>query len=302
MALVGTSLQVKPYTALYTNLVVDADIVVSSTNIQGRTESVLDFNGGDGVYARDFEAAFSWPISAGTILYTFQPSIIGKPENIYDRASDWTDAGTSGAKFIQGYSIEADSFNAGKIFQLQSGDDQSIHDLVEIPLGGVAFNRQTRKVFSCVPFVCHNLRRISADGIPWRVFDESPIFQPYPESQENWTTEVTSLDGVGWQHLRELNIAYLSTTTITLTFTTDTGNGSIAPVTITIPSSSGAQTKLKIIPTFNKWKLIGLTFTSSAPFALWLPDVQLKIRSWGESSPYRLLKPFGGNSSPAAEV
>jgi len=301
VALIGTSLSAKVYTALYTSQLSDADISVSSSNLQGRTDSVLDFNSGRGINARDIETAFSWPISQGTVLYTWQPTFELYPENTYDRATPWVDFGS--AKYIQGYTIMADSFNVPKFFQLESGDDLSVHSFVEIPSGGVVFNGQTRKVFSCVPFVCHSLRRITDDGVAWRVWEEQPIYQPYPEMQENWTTEITSLDGVGWQHLRELNIAYLSSTPITLVFNTDSGNGSITPATITIPSSSGTQTKLKIIPTFNKWKLLGLTFTSSAPFALWLPDVQLKVRSWGlDSGGYRILKPFGGQSDSGASV
>ena len=89
MALIGTSLQAKVYTALYTNLIADANISVSSSTLQGRTESVLDFNSGDGINARDLETAFSWPISQGTILYVWQPSWINFPENSYDRNSDW---------------------------------------------------------------------------------------------------------------------------------------------------------------------------------------------------------------------
>jgi hypothetical protein len=300
MTLVGTSLQVKPYTALYTSEVSDAVISVSSSTTQGRTETVLDFNAGDGVFSRDLETSFSWPISRGTILYTWQPSWIPKPENIYDRVSDWVDL--EGAKFIQGYSIMADSFNVPKTLQLQSGDDQSIHSLVEIPSGGIAFNKQTRKVFSCVPFIAHTVRRVSDDGVAWRVFEEEPIFQPFPELQMNWTTELTSLEGVGFQHLRYMNVAYLSTTPITLVFNVDTGNGSIAPNTITIPSSGGTQAKLFMQMSFNKWKLIGFTATSSSSFRLWLPDLELWCRSWGSSASYRQLKPFGGNSSPSAPV
>ena len=48
MAMIGTPLQVKPYTALYTNLIADANISVSSSTTQGRTETVLDFNQGEG--------------------------------------------------------------------------------------------------------------------------------------------------------------------------------------------------------------------------------------------------------------
>lgn len=300
MALIGTSLQAAVYTALYGTQVSDGVISVSSSTLQGRTETVLDFNSGRGVNSRDLETAFSWPISQGTVLYTWQPSVELYPENTYDRASPWVDFVS--AKFVQGYSLMADTFDVPKFFQLESGDDLSVHPLVEIPSGGVVFNGQSRKVFSCVPFVCHSLRRITDDGVAWRVWNEEPIFQPFPEMQENWTTELSSLGGVGWQHLRELNIAYLSTQAIALTFNVDSGNGSIAPLPVIIPPSNGTQTKLEVIPTYNKWKLLGFTFTSSAPFALWLPDLQLKIRSWGDGSAYRVDKPFGGESSPAAQV
>jgi len=303
MAIVGTSLTVKPYTALYTSQVPDAQITVSSSTSQGRTETVLDFTPSPtdvGINTRDFETLFSWPISQGTILFVWQPSIVPFPENIYDRASDWIDLGA--AKFVQGYSIMADSFNVPKTFQLQSGDDFSFHPLVEIPVGGTPFAKQTRKVFSCVPFVCHTLRRVASDGVAWRVWEEAPIFAPYPEMQQNWTTELTALGGVGWQHQRYMNFAYLSTAPITLTFSVDSENGSTAPLTKTIPSSGGTQTKLFLQMSPNKWKLIGFSATSTEPFALWLPDIEVAVRSWGDSGPYRPLKPFGGTGTSQAEV
>lgn len=300
MALIGTSLTAKVYTALYTSQVSDGVISVSNSTLQGRTESVLDFNGGFGVNSRDLETAFSWPISQGTVLYTWQPSFELYPENTYDRATPWVDF--AAAKFVQGYTIMADTFNVPKFFQLESGDDLSLHAFVEIPGGGVAFNGQSRKVFSCIPFVCHSLRRVTDDGVPWRVWSEEPISQPYPELQENWTTELTALHGVGWQHMHYINIAYLSTQPITLTFSVDSGNNSISPLSLTIPSSSGAQAKLFIQMSPNKWKLIGFSATSGAGFRLWLPDVEVWVRSWGDSSAYRKLKPFGGQGSPAAEV
>lgn len=303
MSTVGTSLTVNCYTALYTSQVNNADIVVSSTTLQGRTETVLDFNGGDGVYARDFEAVFSWPISQGTILYTFQPSIIGKPENTYDRATDWMPlAPGGGAGFCQGILVEADTFNVPKVFQLQDSDTLAFHTLNEVG-AGVAFNKQSIKVFSCTtPFIAHSVRVTTDDGIPWRVWRTDIIAQPFPEETMLWQTELTSLDGLGWQFLRYMNIAYLSTAAITLSFTVDSDNGSIAPTTITVPSSSGTQTKLFLQVSANKWKLIGFSAVSTAPFRLWLPDLEVIVRSWGIDSVFRKMKPFGGNASPAAEV
>ncbi len=305
MALVGTSLQVKPYSALYTSLVIDANIAVSSSTREGRTETVLDFNGGDGVYSRDFETAFSWPISEGTVLYVWQPTIIAKPENTYDRATDWIECGGA-TGFVQGVLIEADSFNVKKQFQLQDSDTLAFHPLNECPIGGgggIAFNKQSVKAFSCVtPFVAHSVRVVTTDGIPWRVWRTELAFQPFPESTMLWKTELTSLEGMGFQHLRLMNLEYISTAAITLSFQVDSGNGSYGPATVTIPSSSGGQAKLLLQMGPNKWKLIGFSASSTAPMRLFIEGLEVWVRSWGSAGEYRKMKPFAGASSPAAVV
>lgn len=301
MALIGTSLTVKPYTALYTSQVSDAVISVSSSTAQGRTETVLDFNAGEGVNTRDFEAVFSWPISQGTVLYVWQPSIVPFPENTYNRASDWMPMG-GGAAFCQGVIIEADTFNVPKVFQLQDSDTLAFHTLNEVGTG-IAFNRQSIKAFSCTtPFVAHLVRLTTDDGIPWRVWNTNLVYQPFPEQTRLWQTELTSIGGVGWQHLRLMNLEYISVAPITLTFTVDTGNGSIAPGAITIPSSSGTQTKLFLQMSYNKWKLISFMASCSAPMNLFLEGLEVWVRSWGDSSVYRKIKPFAGPSAPGALV
>lgn len=310
MALIGAGLQARVYTALYTSQVSDANIVVSSSILQGRTETVLDFYGGDGVYSRDLETAFSWNIAAGTILYTWQPSIIPKPETTYNRATDWLDGGSPGAKLWQGFVIEADSFNVKKQFQLQDSDTLAFHPLNECPIGaggGISFNKQSEIAFSCVvPFVAHTVRIVTTDAVPWRHGPDGGwklnfVTVPMPEVAMGWQTELTSLNGIGWQHLRLLNVEYISATPITLTFTVDSQNGSIVPVTITIPPAL-TQTKLKIEPSFNKWKLISFNLTSTAPFRLFQEGVSCEIRSWGSSGAYRDEHPFGGQSGPGAAV
>jgi hypothetical protein len=306
------SLTITPATGLYTVPVPDAQINTAITNREGRTEIVLDFTSvgagaiqGEGLYARDFGTTFSWPIASGTILNVWQPTAIELPENIYNRASDWQDGGTTSNKLIQGYQIEADSFGVAKTFALQDSDTLAIHALSVMP---ATFTKQSIKYFACVtPFQAHSVRRVTSDGVAWRVFNEGSnsniISVPFPESQTNWYVELTSLGGEGWQHLEPvMNVEYISTTPIILTFTVDAGNGSIAPQTITIPSSGGLQTKMKLELTYNKWKIIGFDLAASAPFNLFAEGVEVKVRSWGDSGPARLVKPWGGSSSAGATV
>ena len=302
MALIGTSLQAKVYSALYTNQISDSVISVNSSTTQGRVETVLDFNAGEGVNSRDLSTAFSWPISQGTILYVWQPSWINFPENSYDRNSDWIPVAGGSAGFCQGILVEADTFGATKVFQLQDSDTLAFHTLNEVG-AGVAFNRQSIKAFSCTtPFVAHLVRVTTDDGVPWRVWNNQIVAQPFPEATQLWQTELTALGGEGFQHLRLMNLDYICTAPITLSFAVETGNGSIAPAMITIPSSSGTQAKLKLTPTFNKFKLLSFSASCSAPMYLFLDGLECWLRSWGSSSSYRKMRPFAGPSSPGALV
>jgi len=287
-------LTITPSTALYTAPVNDAIINAYESVQEGRHAIVLDFDSGGGLYSRDLGTAFQWPAQAGTVLYVWQPSIIAMPEGTFGRATDWLDSG--GAKFIQGVIIEADSFNAAKTFFLQDSDTLTLHPLNETP---ATFNQQSVKAFSCIPFVAHSARVISTDGVEWRVWSTKLVSQPWPELCFNWQTEMTSLGMIGWGHVREMNVPYVSTSGVTLVLTFDAW----PTITILLPSSSGKQSKLKVTLPANKFKLIGLqTFSTGSPHRIFADDLQLKIGQWGRTEQYQVLRPFGGPSRAGATV
>lgn len=295
------NLTISPYTALYTNLVPDSAILASESAVQGRNAVVLDFNQNAvagqavGLYARDLGCAFSWPLPSRHILYAWQPTVIPDPETTYNRPSDWDTGGTPGAKFIQGIIVRADSFGVGKTFQLQSSDDFSLHSLLETP---ATFNNRTAKAFSCVPFVAHSVRIISTDGVAWSVSESELVFQPYPESTMNWTSPQSSLGLVGYGHIREMNIPHISTANLILSLSFDQW----PLIQLTIPNSGGVITKTKVTIPANKFKLVQPSLTSSAPFRLFEPELEMKVGQWGRSDSYRIVRPFGGPNVPKAEV
>lgn len=205
-------------------------------------------------------------------------------------------------KFVQGLKLIGDTANQAVTFHVLYDGGQTG------PTFTGTFNGKQTRIFSWVPFLAHDIQLVPqanariwwggiGDGISeW-------VFQPFAESASNWTTELTALGGVGWQHLRYLNIEYISTTAITITFTVDTGNGSIAPNTITIPSSGGTQTKFFTQVSDNKWKLLSMSATSSAAFNLMADGCEVWVRSWGvDTGKYRRATPFGGPMSPEATV
>lgn len=183
-------LYIGPATALYETPVPAANITVNESTTQGRNAIILDFNDSEGLYARDLGVVFTWPISSGTILDLWQPSIIPLDDDVYQRLS--------------------------------------FHFLMK------------------------------------------------------------SLGGVGWQHAREMNIAYNSTTPLTLLLTFDQW----PPITLTLPSSGGIEIKSKVTLPPNKWKLVEGFISSSSPFLLWQNDLEFKVGTWGRTEPYRVLKPF----------
>ena len=204
-------------------------------------------------------------------------------------------------KFMQGVKLIADTNNQSVTFQILYDGGQTG------PTFTGTFNGKQTLIFSWVPFLAHDIQLVPQANarIWWGGIGDGVsewVFEPYAEAAANYTTEITSLGGVGWQHLRYIDVEYSSTTPINITFTVDTGNGSIAPMPITLPSSGGTQTKIFSTVSANKWKLLGVSATSASAFYLMVEGVEFHIRSWGSSESYRIEKPFGGQTSTGAAV
>jgi hypothetical protein len=286
---------------------------------------IVEVNSGQGIFAQDVGLSITGPVvspdlasdSNGTVyaaLYLWEPTLIEQPETIGQRVTDWDDAGFEGSKFVQGLIVEADSSNLPKLFQVQSGDDLTLHDLAEMAaIPGIAFANQSKVALSLAqPFIAHNMRIVPTDNVPWRLFGVKWIFVPIPEECLEWHTEGTGHGVRGWKHIKEVNIEHISTADLTLTLVSDVG----AQVSITIPNSGGQQVKTllaipsqwvnstnPLLPASPKFQLVSYNFTSTAPFRLWKEDVEVQVGLWGRGDSYITSKPFGGQSdSQDAEV
>lgn len=294
--------------ALYANRYAQALTGFAPTSLVGTgalLPYIIDFSDGFGDELIDVGIVLSWPTGSADLLDLWSPTFTFFPEATQDRPTSWEDCGTAGNKFIQGLLLEANSFGKPKAIQVQRSDDFAVFTPNESP---VTFTNQSIKALTFTPpFLAHQVRIITTDGVLWRHGPDlgwrcNWSYQPFPESTVEWATELTALGGIGWQHLRLMNLEYISMAPILLSFVVDTGNGSIAPVSITIPSSGGTQTKTKLTMSANKWKLISFKASSTAPMNLFLEGLECWVKSWGSAGEYRKLKPFGGQSSPAAEL
>jgi hypothetical protein len=290
-------LTVTPETALYTSVVPDVNMSVDTS--QGRTALIFDFESGDGLYSRDLGTVFSWPITAGTILDVWQPSFIIEPETTVNRATDWMDGGNIFAKWIQGVIVTGNTSGLPKTLSLQSGDDNSTHALHESPS---SFGVEQTTAFSCHPFIAHNARLTSDDGVAWSNYQSQLIYQPWPELCIEWQSELVSLGITGYAHAREMNIAYASESPITITLGFDDWPAQTYSLPATEPSGTVVQSKVKVPLQVNKWKLISFGAISPTPFYLFREDIEFKVKAWGSTSAYGIVKPFGGASSAGAIV
>ena len=106
-----------------------------------------------------------------------------------------------------------------------------------------------------------------------------------PAAVIGWKTGLLSY-GPGWGHVEWINLAYQSTAAVTLVATLDNGS----PITLTFPSTSGEQVKQFMTFPPNKFKIIGWTANSSAPFTIFAADCEVFYSSWGGNS--GPIKPF----------
>lgn len=201
---------------------------------------------------------------------------------------DYTDQGLAGEKFYQGFVLTADT--GGNTVNLAVVTDDGVPQDI-IP---VTHNGKQERPYSFVPFIGHQLR-IVPDS-PIRFFSVRWVFEPSPELVENWTTQLTSHGMRGFFHERDCYIALQSTADVTLTMTFDLGNSTTGTRTYTIPSTVGVFLKQYLVLAAVKGKLVSYSFTSTAPFRLFLKDCEVRIKPWGADEPYQIMKPFGGDS------
>lgn len=104
-----------------------------------------------------------------------------------------------------------------------------------------------------------------------------------------------AIGGIGYQHVGEMILEYSSSGTVTLTsYPDDTGNNSYGFQPISLPNTGGVLTKYFLRPSPNKWKLLVFQFTSATPFILNFEGFCAKTKSWGSTSEYAPIQPFGG--------
>ncbi len=223
--------------------------------------------------------------STNTIfLYEWEMSYCPKTSTTGFRSSDWTDEGYQGAKFFQGFILEADSQNAVKNFYIEESDSGT-----NIQAFAPTFARQSMQAFSFTnPFIAHKVRLVPSDATNWRIYTIRYIWEPSPELATTWKGQGTTHDLKGFQHVPFAYLALISTATVTLNINIDG-----VDYAYTVPSTAGAYRKIYLVLQPVKGKLFTYSLTSSAGFRVFERDCEIRAKQWNEAGPYGVANPFG---------
>ena len=110
----------------------------------------------------------------------------------------------------------------------------------------------------------------------------------------SWASLPTSHGLPGWQHLRDADVPLLmpSAGTVTLIVTID---GAVNFTALNLPLTPTANLLQKIRTDFPaaKGKMFEYQLQSGTPFLVFEKDLEVNCKSWGDTGPYRNVKPFG---------
>jgi len=269
--------------------------VVVNAGVVGRNPYPLDIEGGFGYLATDVSLDLSWVTAASTVpvMYLWQPSFLPKTDSSIRRITDWDDCGYAGAKFIQGVILRCDTFGVNRRVQVQYDGG-----IVGLTLT-VNHNGEVEKAYPgvgdpWVPFIGHLVRLLPVDGLDWLFYGARFVWEPSPELVTRWITQPTTHDLSGYQHLKDGFIPYMSTADVTLTVTLDG-----VPYVYTLPNSGGEYVKHYLLFQPKKFRWAEYSAISTAGFRVFERDMEIRVKAWGSTGPYNIVRPFGDVSRVA---
>lgn len=269
----------------------------SLSSASGRQQVSLDLSGGEASYSLGMFFHWTVPFAMDpVILYTWQPSYIVKPEETGARAQDWDNAGYEGAKWVQGFILEASTNGANKSVAVRNADDQLVKQVFTVnhPI-------QNEQAYSFTqPFVSHMLRLEPQGSTPWQLFNVKWIYEPTPETVTTWWSQASSLTFEAYGHVYQIEFAYAAGSDVNFTMFYD---GSTQDYVI--PATGGQYRKYLLRLRPNKGKAYSFRFQSSSgnrDLALWLNDMVFKTGAWGRTEEYINYARLGGEAGDGARV
>jgi hypothetical protein len=203
--------------------------------------------------------------------------------------SDWSDLGYQGPKFIQGFTLWADTGGQDLTLTIQfdGGVASTVFSKINHPTDLMA-------AYSlATPVIAYQLRTIPNIAIryngPWKI---KWHWRPAPPLAKNWITMNTSHNLSGYLHHRWTYPCLQSYDTVNYKLTFDDGTTQ----TYLIPQTAGEVRKPPVPHQPHKGKLVSYALTSCTPFRLFRNDSEVRLKQWGSDGTYLVERPWGDAS------
>lgn len=252
--------------------------------------------GGYGVIARTCGLLIEGLLDACDIqrpvLYLWEPAWVAKAVSRARRATDWSDLGYAGAKFVQGVVIRANTFGAQKAVEVQF-DGPNTAPQVALTLSLVhTGERQLAYPLQDTgwnPFIAELVRLQGVDDVDWTLEDWRFVWEPAPELATHWETQDTTFDLPGYLSVRDGVIAYSADDDVELTVWHD-----LNFQLYTLPATGGEYQRVYVPFIATKGKAARFQLTSDLAFRLYQKDCSVRVQGWGQPGGYQVVMPFGG--------
>lgn len=195
----------------------------------------------------------------------------------------------SGASFLQGLVVPVETSGAAPSINLI--DDAKVSYTLLSSITPPADVKTPVPFWLPVPVITHEAQL--APNSPCRIWMDEIRFvaDELPESASVWSGEATGFGMPGYKHARDGYVALISTHVAILSVVVDG-----VMFGYQIPSTGGRYRKVYLVFDSMKGLVYQASVVSPQPFRLFRKDCELRIRSWGDTGPYRSVSPFGDES------
>lgn len=290
-------------------VVLDQSVVATLTvNFAGRQAANFPIaRDGNGEYPRGKVVRLIPTDSNPGQLYTWEPIADLEPAGIENWNTKWDNAGVPGPKYFQGFRLTADTKNVQKTFNIES-DGGTVRATALTVTNKV---KETTPFSFATPFIANNVRVIPTDSNQGWLYDVEWVFEPMPEEAVLWEAQETTFDLPGYIHIRDMWIAISSDALFSLDITIEYNNGAntitrniggrlgeastndkMKKFYLDLPANKGVGYKFKIesiVPNNSP-------ITAASPVRLWVRDTEVRVKPWGHTGSYLIVKPFGDMS------
>jgi len=205
-----------------------------------------------------------------------------EPPRVLGWDTNWQDFGSSSDKWIKGYLIEADTFNAAKTVVLDLVDADGVQQLAQNTL---TLTRNGRGVYqhSFAKLRGRLFRLRTTDANSGKFYRWQPIFDEEPLALARWETQERPFAGMAgrWQKPLEAFLALRSSAQVDWLLTSFGAAGaSLNASTYSVASTAGAKQKVRVPMNAAKGLLFSHLFTSASPIWIYREESEMLVEDW----------------------